>query len=274
MTQDNDIPRSRPARGRVWIVGAGPGDPGLITVRGHDCLVAADAVLYDALVNPALLALARSDADLRPVGKRAGAHEFRQAQINALMVRLARAGKRVCRLKGGDPFVFGRGGEEAIYLRRHGIPFEIVPGVSAAIAAPAYAGIPVTHRGCAHTLTLVTGHESPGRGEAGIPWEHIARTGGTLVVLMGVRNLAHVVAALLEKGTAGNTPAAIVADGSLPRQRVVSGTLDRIVGTAQRAGIGAPALLIVGEVVRLRTRLAWFEHAGTAPASEIGRGTP
>lgn len=243
-------------------MGAGPGDPGLLTVRAHELLARADAVVYDALVNPRIVqnGAVRTDAEMHDVGKRGGAPSARQDAINALLVRLAREGKRVVRLKGGDPFVFGRGSEEAQALAQAGVPFEIVPGVTAGVAAPAYAGIPVTHRGVASAVTFVTGHEDPTKGESDVDWASLARAGGTLVLYMGVKRLPEIVAALTEGGLSPDTPAAVVEWGTWPRQRTVQSTISRLVGVVHSAGITAPSITIVGEVARLRDEIAWFDR--------------
>ncbi|MDP8255794.1 MAG: uroporphyrinogen-III C-methyltransferase [Candidatus Alcyoniella australis] len=246
--------------GTVYLVGAGPGDPGLLTLRGKQVLAAADAVVYDNLANDALLAYARPDARLIYVGKRAGQHSLRQDQINPLLVELARSGSSVCRLKGGDPFVFGRGGEEALALAEAGLDFEVVPGISAAVAVPAYAGIPVTHRGLASTFAAITGHEDPTKESSDIDWARIATGVGTLVFFMGVRNLERICAALMENGRKPHTPAALIRWGTMPDQQTVTGTLETIVDAARKADIKPPALFVVGEVVALREKLAWFEN--------------
>jgi uroporphyrinogen III methyltransferase/synthase len=245
--------------GIVTLVGAGPGDPGLLTVRGLECLRQAEVVVYDFLANPELLALAPSSAERICVGKRAGAHTLRQEEINALLVERGKAGQRVVRLKGGDPFVFGRGGEEALALRRAGVPVEVVPGITSGIAAPAYAGIPVTQRGMASVVSLVTGHEDPGKQESSLDWAALARGGGTLVFYMGVGNLPAIVRQLLANGRPADTPVAVVARGTLPVQEVVEGTLANIVERMTGAGLQPPAVTVVGEVVALRRELAWFE---------------
>ncbi|HEX6809263.1 MAG TPA: uroporphyrinogen-III C-methyltransferase [Gemmatimonadaceae bacterium] len=252
----------RPTSGFVSLVGAGPGDPGLITVRARALLAQADAVVYDALVNPRILqhGAVRSDAEMHDVGKRGGAPSARQDAINALLVRLAREGKRVVRLKGGDPFVFGRGSEEAQALATAGVPFEVVPGVTAGVAAPAYAGIPVTHRGVASAVTFVTGHEDPTKGDSDIDWASLARAGGTLVLYMGVKRLPDIVAALTAGGLSADTPAAVVEWGTWPRQRTVESTVAGIAQAASAAGIAAPSITIVGEVARLRGEIAWFDR--------------
>jgi uroporphyrinogen III methyltransferase/synthase len=250
-------------RGIVYLVGAGPGDPGLLTIRGRELLGSCDDVVYDALVSEELLASQLGDREVGRhfVGKRGGdAGSVRQQEIEGLLVRLARAGRRVVRLKGGDPFVFGRGGEEAQALARAGIPFEIVPGVTAGIAGPAYAGIPVTHRGAATAVTLVTGHEDPDKGEPRTDWGALAQTGATLVLYMGVRTLSEVVRELLAGGRAPDTPTAVIERATFPSQRVISGTLATIAERTREAGVAAPAITIVGDVVRLRDEIEWFER--------------
>ena len=249
-------------RGVVYLVGAGPGDPGLLTVRASELLAACDAVVYDALVNPAILArgAANGAAELHFVGKRGGERSVRQQDIEALLVRLAREGKRVVRLKGGDPFVFGRGSEEAQLLADAGIPFEVVPGVTAGVAAPAYAGIPVTHRAVATSVTFITGHEDPAKGESGTDWSALARSGGTLVLYMGVRRLPEIVSALAAGGMSLETPAAMVEWGTFPRQRTITATLGTLVDAARREKISAPSITVIGEVVALREEIRWFDE--------------
>ncbi|HEX6815219.1 MAG TPA: uroporphyrinogen-III C-methyltransferase, partial [Gemmatimonadaceae bacterium] len=231
-------------------------------VRARALLARADAVVYDALVNPRIVqnGAVRSDAQMHDVGKRGGAPSARQDAINALLVRLAREGKRVVRLKGGDPFVFGRGSEEAQALAAAAVPFEVVPGVTAGVAASAYAGIPVTHRGVASAVTFATGHEDPTKGESDVDWASLARAGGTLVLYMGVKRLPEIVAALTEGGLSADTPAAVVEWGTWPRQRTVQSTVSRLVGAVHAAGITAPSITIVGEVARLRDEIAWFDR--------------
>lgn len=243
------------------LVGAGPGDPGLLTVRARELLATCDVIVYDALVNPLLLAAGaiRADAELHFVGKRGGAPSVRQEEITALLVERARAGKRVVRLKGGDPLVFGRGSEEAQALAAAGIPFEIVPGVTAGVAASAYAGIPVTHRGLATSVTFVTGHEDPTKGESDTDWSALARAGGTLVLYMGVRRLPEIVHALTAGGLPPDTPAAIVEWGTYPRQRTVRATLGTLVEAAQREQVVAPSITVIGQVVQLRDEIRWFD---------------
>jgi uroporphyrinogen III methyltransferase/synthase len=261
--------------GLVSLVGAGPGDPGLITWRGLERLREADVVVYDRLAHPALLNEAPPEAERVYVGKASAHHAMRQTDINALLVDRAALGKRVVRLKGGDPFVFGRGGEEAQACRDAGIPFEVVPGVTSAIAALAYAGIPITHRDAASSFAVITGHERDDRGEAGqrAPgaaeqrrnWAHIAHAADTLVFLMGVEALSEITVRLQEHGRSADTPVALVQWGTWPRQRVVTGTLATIAGEVQTAGLTPPAVCVVGEVVRLREPLRWFDLPETRP---------
>lgn len=244
--------------GTVYLVGAGPGDPGLLTVRARDLLESADAIVYDALVHPAIVDGA-APAERIYVGKRAGQHSRSQEDINRILVELAGRHETVVRLKGGDPFVFGRGGEEAIALEAAGVRFEIVPGVTAGIAAPAYAGIPVTHRGIATHVTFATGHEDPDKEGSGLDWELLARS-GTAVFYMGIGNLKENLARLEAAGRHPDTPAAVIEWGTYPRQRTVTGTLRSLPGIATEAGIRPPAVVVVGEVVSLRARLRWFEN--------------
>jgi uroporphyrinogen III methyltransferase/synthase len=249
--------------GIVYLVGAGPGDPGLLTVRGRALLDDCDAVVFDALANPALLPVAdaRGRPSLHDVGKRGGSAESaRQEEINELLVRLAREGKRVVRLKGGDPLVFGRGSEEAQALSAAGIAFEIVPGVTAGIAAPAYAGIPVTHRGVATSVTFVTGHEDPTQAEGRTDWAALAHAGGTIVLYMGVKTLPRIASALIAGGMRADTPAAAVQWGTYPRQRTVVATLDTLASRASEAGVTAPVITVIGPVVSLRRDIAWLEQ--------------
>jgi len=247
------------SKGLVYLVGAGPGDPGLITVKGLACLQKADVVIYDRLVSPALLSEAPRGCELIDAGKSPQGHTLPQEAINALLVEKALAGKVVVRLKGGDPFLFGRGGEEAEALAEAGVPFEVVPGVTSAIAAPAYAGIPVTHRDHTSTFAVVTGHEDPTKADSSIDWQKLATGVGTLVFLMGVGNLSKIVAKLIEHGRDARTPVAIVQEGTEARQKTVTGSLADIVERAREAGIKPPAVTIVGEVVRLREKLRWFD---------------
>ena len=245
--------------GIVYLVGAGPGDPGLFTIRGRKLLAECDVVVYDALANPALLAGVK--AERYDVGKRGGSVDSaRQDEINRLLVGLGREGKRVVRLKGGDSFVFGRGSEEAQALASAGIPFEVVPGITAGIAAPAYAGIPVTHRGIATSVTFVTGHEDPTKGAPTIDWDALARAGGTLVLYMGVRSLGRIVTALRNAGRSDDTPAAAIQWGTHASQRTIVATLASLEDCVAAAGLDAPVIFVIGEVVRLRKEIAWFER--------------
>ncbi len=246
-------------KGKVFLVGAGPGDPGLFTLRGVQCLKAADVVVYDYLASEELLAYAGAGAELIYVGKKGGDHTMQQEDINRLLVEKGRAGKVVARLKGGDSFIFGRGGEEALALREAGVPFEVVPGISSAYAVPAYAGIPVTHRGLTTDVAFITGHEDPTKAESAIKWDKISTGVGTLVFLMGVRNLPYIVGRLVANGRPATTPVALVRWGSTPRQSTLTGTLANIVDLVKKKGFQAPAITIVGEVVSLRGRLRWFE---------------
>jgi uroporphyrinogen III methyltransferase / synthase len=246
--------------GKVYLVGAGPGDPELITAKGIRCIATADVLIYDYLAATALLDHARAECERIYVGKKGGDHTLSQDGINALIVAKASEGRVVTRLKGGDPFIFGRGGEEAEELVKAGIPFEIVPGVTSAIAAPAYAGIPLTHRQFTSTVAFVTGHEDPTKDESSIDWAALAKGVGTLVFLMGVKNLPNIVARLLQNGRPASTPAALVRWGTTTRQQTVTGTLENIDARAKAAGIKAPAIIVVGEVVTLRDTLQWFEQ--------------
>lgn len=245
--------------GKVFLIGAGPGDPGLITVRGRECIAAADVVVYDYLAAPALLRHARADAETIYVGKKGGDHTLSQDGINALLVEKAGAGRVVARLKGGDPYIFGRGGEEAEALVDAGISFEVVPGVTSGVAAAAYAGIPLTHRDHTTAVAFVTGHEDPAKAESTIDWPALARGVGTLVFFMGVGNLPKIVDRLVENGRDPSTPVALIRWGTTPKQVTVSGTLADIVERVRAAGLKAPAITVVGGVVGLRDRLGWFE---------------
>jgi uroporphyrin-III C-methyltransferase len=256
--------RAQPG-GFVSLVGAGPGDPELLTLRALRVMQAASVVLYDHLVSPPLVDLARRDAERIYVGKRQDNHALPQAEINALMVRLAREGKRVVRLKGGDPFIFGRGGEEIEALLEHGVAFEVVPGITAAAGAASYAGIPLTHRDYAQSCVFVTGHLKDG--SAQLDWEPLARPNQTVAVYMGVGGLAQICRGLVEHGMPGSTPAAVVEKATLAEQRVVEGTLLTLAQKAKTERIAPPALLIVGEVVRLRAKLGWFGANAPTQAS-------
>jgi uroporphyrinogen III methyltransferase / synthase len=246
--------------GVVFLVGAGPGDPGLMTRRSLELIASADAILYDRLIPPGALDGARDGVELLYVGKRPGAPAMAQEEIDARLVELARSGKRVVRLKGGDPFVFGRGGEEAEALAREGVPFEVVPGVTAGIAAPAYAGIPVTHRELASAVAFVTGHEDPGKPGATLDWDALARLPGTLVLYMGVRGLPSLVERLRTAGRDPAEPAAVVERGTHADQRTVTGTLSDIAERVGDAGIRPPAITVIGRVAELRETIAWLER--------------
>jgi len=246
--------------GKVYLVGAGPGDPGLITVKGSTCIQQANVIIYDYLASTELLKYAGKDAEIIYVGKKGGDHTLPQDKINDLIVERAEQGFIVTRLKGGDPFIFGRGGEEAEVLVEHGIDFEIVPGVTSAIAAPAYAGIPLTHRDFTSSVAFVTGHEDPTKSESRIDWAALANGIGTLVFLMGVGNLARITSHLIQNGKPQDTPVAIIQWGTTPDQVTVTGTLNTISEAAKTAGISSPAIIVVGDVVRLRPTLQWFEN--------------
>ena len=248
------------SEGIIYLVGAGPGDPGLVTVKGREIIRQADVIVYDRLIPEAVLGWAKPEAEMIYVGKLPDRHTLRQEEINGLLVAKGLEGKRVCRLKGGDPFVFGRGGEEAGALAVAGVRFEVVPGVSSAVAGPAYAGIPVTHRGKASSVAFVTGHEDPGKDESTINWAGLATGVDTLVFLMGVAHLPAIVEQLVSHGRGAGTPAALVERGTHPSQRVVAGTLGSIVGLAEQHDVRAPALLVIGEVVDLRETLRWFDN--------------
>jgi uroporphyrinogen III methyltransferase/synthase len=230
----------------IYLVGSGPGDPGLFTVKGVECLGKADAVVYDRLAPEALLAHARPGAELIYVGKKPGEPTMPQEEINALLVELGRAGKTVVRLKGGDPYVFGRGGEEALELERAGLPFEVVPGVTSGIAAPAYAGIPVTHRGVSTSVAFVTGHEDPAKGEPDVDWKRLANGAETLVLYMGVGRLEETTDRLIAGGRDPDTPVACVRWGTLPEQRTVTGTLENIAQRVEEANLKPPAVTVAG----------------------------
>ena len=244
-------------QGFVYLIGAGPGDPGLFTIKGQQILEKADVVIYDRLIGQEILDYARPDAEMIYVGKASSRHALPQDDINQLLVEMARPGKIVARLKGGDPFVFGRGGEEAQYVRQHGIRFEVVPGITSAVAVPAYAGIPVTHRDATSSFAVITGHEKPGKQVSSIQWDKIATGIGTLVFLMGVENLESIVSNLLQAGREPDTPVALIRRGTFPDQEVVSGTLYDILAQAKQAELQPPAIIVVGETVRLRDELKW-----------------
>ena len=250
---------AHPSRGICSLVGAGPGDPGLLTLRGRECLERAEVVIYDYLSNPELLRFAPAGAEKIYAGKIAGQHALHQEQTNALLVKFTREGRRVVRLKGGDPFLFGRGGEEAAALAAEGLSFEIVPGVTSAIGGLAYAGIPVTHRSSNSVLTIFTGHEGPGKQTSSIDYKAIASAPGTKVMLMGLKNLAAVTRELAREGMSVETSAALVSHASLGTQRTLVGTLGTLAALAQENDFQAPAMAVFGEVVSLREQLNWFE---------------
>ncbi len=245
---------------KVYLVGAGPGDPGLLTIKGMECIRKADVVVYDRLVHPSILKYVPSDAEMIYVGKISSDHTMRQEEINQLLVDKALEDKIVVRLKGGDPFIFGRGGEEAEVLVANGIKFEIVPGISSSVAVPAYAGIPVTHRGLCSTLGIITGHEDPGKTVSSIKWDKISTGIDTLVFLMGVENLVNIVTNLMDNGRDPSTPIALVRWGTRAEQETITGTLATIVDEVKRTGFKSPAVTVVGDVVNLRERLRWFDN--------------
>jgi len=255
-----ESPDREASPGLVSLVGAGPGDPGLITVKAMDRLRTADAVVYDRLSDPGLLAQARPDAEMFDAGKGPGDVRMTQDEINALLVKLSSAGKSVCRLKGGDPFVFGRGGEEAMALSQKGLPFDVVPGVTSSIAAAAYAGIPITHRAVSTSFTVVTGSEDPAKPDSQLNWDALAALPGTLVFLMGWRALPAITRELISRGASPDRPAALVQWGTTPKQRSVTGTLENIAEIGKTAGLGSPVAVIVGDVVGLRDGIAWFDN--------------
>jgi uroporphyrinogen III methyltransferase / synthase len=251
---------SKQKKGIVYLVGSGPGDPGLLTLKAKECIEKADVVIYDYLANVVFLEYAKKDAERIYVGKEGGRHTLGQNEINRLIVEKATEGLRVVRLKGGDPFIFGRGGEEAQELVKAGIPFEVVPGVTSAIAVPAYAGIPLTHRDFTATVAFVTGHEDPSKETSNIAWDKIATGIGTLVFLMGVGNLSKIAASLMEHGRSPDTPVAVIRAGTVAGQRTVTGSLGNIAEAAQKEKIKPPAIIVVGDVVSLRKDLNWFEQ--------------
>ena len=255
----NDIPLPSVefAPGSVWLAGAGPGDAGLLTLHALHGLRTADVIVYDALVSDAVLALAPAETPREYAGKRGGKPSPKQADISLRLLQLARQGKRVLRLKGGDPFVFGRGGEEALALVRAGIPFRIVPGVTAGIGGLAYAGIPLTHRDTNHAVTMITGHDATGE-VTGIDWRAIAKGAPVLVIYMAIKHLGRIAAELIEGGRAPDQPVALVSNASTPEQRVLETTLSTCAADVAASGLTPPAIVVVGEVVRLRGGLDWL----------------
>jgi uroporphyrinogen III methyltransferase/synthase len=248
-----------PARGKVWLVGAGPGDPGLLTLKAARAIASCDVLVYDYLAAAPIVALAPPDCERIYAGKKAGAHALSQDDITALLVRLGRNGRRVVRLKGGDVFIFARGAEEARALAEAGVAFEIIPGISSALAAPAYAGIPLTHRAHNTAFTVATGHEDPSKDASSLDFAKLANPAQTLVLLMAMGNLAGIVAQLRANGLPGETPVAIVREGTKPQQQTLVATLATIVEEVERTGFSAPAIVVIGEVVRERERIRWFD---------------
>lgn len=246
-------------KGIAYLIGAGPGDPGLLTIKGKICIEKADTVIYDYLADESLLSYAKPDAEFIYAGKQAGNHALTQEEINDLLVKYVAEGRVVARLKGGDPFVFGRGGEEALALHDAGLAFEIVPGVTSAIAAPAYAGIPVTQRAMATSFAVITGHEDPTKKDSGIDWQGLAKGADTLTFVMGLGNLPEITEKLQRYGRSGDTPAAVIRWGTKAEQQTVVGTLADIAERVKESGLKPPGLFIVGEVVSLRTQLNWRE---------------
>jgi uroporphyrinogen III methyltransferase/synthase len=246
--------------GKVWLVGAGPGDPGLITVRGRDVLAGADVVLHDALSHPALLDVCRPDAELRDVGKRGGSKSPTQDWITSQLVELAQSGRKVVRLKGGDPMLFARGAEEALALARAGIDFEIVPGVSSPVAAAAYAGIPMTHRDLSSSVTFITGTDREGKTWSPEAWRRLATATETIIVLMGMQRIEDITRAIIDGGRSPSTPTAVVMWAARPAQRVVVAPLSEIAEASERAGLSNPAVILIGDVVGLRDQLRWYDR--------------
>ncbi len=246
--------------GKVSLVGSGPGDPGLLTLKAAHCIQEADLIVYDTLANPEHLKHARHGCLCLCVGRRFRYHPFSQKKINRMILRAARRGQKVVRLKGGDPYLFGRGGEEALYLHRHKIPFEVIPGVTSATACAAYAGIPLTHRKHNASVTFLTGHRAHDENLDSVPWNKIAALNGTIVIYMGFYNLAKIAQRLMHAGMPATTPICVIEWGTLPRQRSCDGVLSNIAQKVKKKGMNAPAILIVGEVVPLRKKLGWYER--------------
>jgi len=248
--------------GKVYLVGAGPGNPGLMTVRAMECLKEADVIVYDRLVGKAVLEKRKATCECIYAGKEVGEKSMAQEEINELLIKLAEEGQVVVRLKGGDPFLFGRGGEEAVALRAHSIPFEVVPGASSALAVPLAAGIPLTHRGVSSSVAIATGHEDPSKGDCSVRWDALARAADTLVILMGIGNLEKIVAKLMGGGRAAETPVAVIREGTTSEQEVVVSTLQNVASEVRRLEVKPPAVIVVGEVVRLREQIV---ESGNAP---------
>src|SRR5256886_10553575 len=251
--------KNKSSSGEVYLVGAGPGDPGLVTLRAKECIENADAIVYDHLANPQMLSWARDDAEIIYAGKEPGGSQVSQQGIDAVMVEKAREGKQVVRLKGGDPFVFGRGAEEAQAIADAGIPFEVVPGITSAIAGPAYAGIPMTHRAHNSHVTFFTGHEDPAKAESAIDYAALAKLGGTQVMLMGVERLGSITSETLKQGVRSDMPVALVRSATTGQQETLTGTLEDIAKKAVASAFKAPAVAVFGEVVGLRDSLNWYE---------------
>ncbi len=251
--------------GMVYLVGAGPGDYRLVTLKAVECLQQADVVVYDHLADPRILQWAPEDAERIYVGKVSSHHTMKQPDISQLLVDKAKEGKTVVRLKGGDPYVFGRGGEEGILLDENDVPFEVVPGITSAISVPNYAGIPVTHRGIATSFSVITGHEDPTKGQSGIRWDKLATGTDTLIFLMGIANLPNITAKLIENGRPADTPAAVIRWGTKPEQRVLETTVGTAADDVVRTGMKPPAIFIVGDVCRLRHQLQWFDRPSQKP---------
>ncbi len=247
------------SKGKVYLVGAGPGEPGLITLRGRELIGQADVLVYDYLVHPMVLEWCREDCEKIYVGKMAGFHSMPQEEIEALLIDRAKKGKKIVRLKGGDPFIFGRGGEEARTMAKDAIEYEIVPGVSASLAAGAYAGIPLTHRDVSSSVVFVTGHEDPTKTAVAVDWQVLAKTKSTLCVYMGMGHLAFIAGELMKGGLSSKTPVACVQWASLGRQKTCVATLDTITAAVEKEGLSSPAIIVVGEVVRFRESISWFE---------------
>ncbi|MBQ4421894.1 MAG: uroporphyrinogen-III C-methyltransferase, partial [Schwartzia sp.] len=251
--------------GMVFLVGAGPGDYRLITLKAIECLKKADVVVYDRLADDRILRWAKNDAEMIYVGKASANHTMKQGDINQLLADKAKEGKCVVRLKGGDPFVFGRGGEEALLLQENGVPFEIVPGVTSAISVPAYAGIPVTHRAVATSFAVITGHEDPTKGGSNMRWDKLSTGVDTLVFLMGVANLGAITEKLIANGRPATTPAAVIRWGTKPEQETLLTTVGTAAADVQKAGLKPPAIFVVGDVVNLRQKLSWFDNKEMKP---------